>query len=147
MMMALLVACGAGGGETVDMVDGTYVGFPADGSMEDGIQVKDDETTITIRFRDEESELWAGVSLRGKIVALGLTFTAEDTTIEGVTVRGDDLACQIDLGGFAFDVTGLFADERASLFLDIDGLGTMTLFLDVAEEPVEEDTGTDSGAE
>ncbi len=147
MIMALLVACGAGGGETVDMVDGTYVGNPADEDMDDGIRVTDDETTLTIRFRDEESELWASVSLRGEVVAHGLKFTAEDTTIEGVTVRGNDLACQIDLGGFVFDVTGLFSDAMASLFLDIDGLGTMTLDLVVADEPDDTDTGTDSGAE
>jgi len=146
MIMALLVACGTGGGETIDMVDGTYVGFPANGDMEDGIQVRDEDTTITVRFRDEESELWASISLRGEIVAHGLTFTAEDTTIKGVTVDGNDLACQIDLGGFVFDVTGLFAAERASLSLDIDGLGTMTLFLEDAKEPVDPDTGTDSGA-
>ncbi len=149
MIMALLLAaCGAGDGETIDMVDGTYVGLPAGGDLADGIRVTDEETTITIRFKDEDSELWADVSLRGEVVALGITFTAEDSTIEGVTVDGDDLACKIDLGGFVFNVVGLFADARASLVLDIEGLGAMTLFLEAAEEPVEEDAGetSDTGA-
>ena len=150
MIMALLLhACGAGEVETIDMVQGTYVGFPADGDMAESVRITDDETTITIRFKDEDSDLWADVSLRGEVVALAITFTAEDSTIEGVTVDGNDLACKIDLGGFVFNVVGLFADARSSLFLDIEGLGAMTLFLEVAEEPddpVDPDTETDSGA-
>ncbi len=145
MFMILLLACGAGTiapGRTIDIIDGTYVGYPADGEPADGVRVLNTDSFLTVTFYDRESVLWAFVGFRGRMVVQGLVIKFEDSWIEGVTVDGDDLWCEVALNGVAFDVTGLFADERASLYLDITGVGTMTLY---RQGPVD-DTGGDSGA-
>lgn len=137
-MVLLLVACGsdggthAKGGETIDLVDGTYIGYPAEGNPAKGVRVKDPDSTFAVRFYEHEGELWAFVSFRGKMVVrafgLGIVLTEEDATVEGVTVDGDDLTCQVQLDGIDFDVTGLFHDNRSSLYLDVTDIGTMTLY-------------------
>jgi len=148
----LLVACGsdggthAKGGETIDMVDGTYVGYPAEGDPADGVRVADADSTFAVRFYEHDAELWAFVSFRGKMIirklGLAIIVKVEDATVEGVTVDGDDLRCQVELNGIDFDVTGLFHDDRASLYLDVTDIGTMTL----ERQGDNWDTGGDSGA-
>jgi hypothetical protein len=152
MTILLLVACGSGGGthvvggETIDLVDGTYVGYPAEGDPAEGVRVRDADSTFAVRFYEHEGDLWAFVSFRGEMVVralgLGIVLTAEDVTIEGVTVSGNDLSCAIELAGINFDVTGLFADERESLYLDVTDIGTLTL----SRQGDGEDTGGDTGA-
>jgi len=73
MMILLLVACNsdggshAKGGETIDLVDGTYIGYPAEGEPAKGVRVRDDDSTFAVRFYEHENELWAYVSFRGRM--------------------------------------------------------------------------------
>lgn len=139
MLMLLLLACGgAGGGETIDLVDGTYRGRPADGEPENGVQVRDEDSTFTVAFSEHDGELWADLAFRGEMVIHGFPIEKEDDVIEGVTVDGVELACTISIEGFLFRIEGTFADDRASLVIDVQHVGTMTL---TREEKDEEDTG------
>lgn len=141
MFMTWMLACSAPNawvGETIDLVDGTYVGYPADGDPAKGVKVRDANSTLTVQFYEQNRELWALVSFRGRMVVKGWVIKAEDSTIEGVTVDGDDLWCQMVMDGVNFGVTGLFMDDRASLYLDITRIGTLTLY---REDDVERDTG------
>ncbi len=137
MLILLLVACDSGGGShakggvTINLVDGTYIGYPAEGEPAKGVRVRDADSTFAIRFYEHESDLWAFVSFRGwmtvRAYGLIITLKAEDATVEGVTVDGDNLQSTVRFDGIDFDVTGLFEDNRATLYLDIEDIGTMTL--------------------
>lgn len=134
MFIILLLACGSGsshspGGETIDIVEGTYTGYLAEGDMDFGVRVADEDSTLDVRFYEHEAELWAFVSFRGKMAVRGVVFTAEDLTIEGVTVDGDDLTTEVRLDGLQFGVTGRFEDEDQSLALDIEDIGALPLYL------------------
>lgn len=139
MLMLLFLACGgAGGGVTIDLVDGTYRGKPADGQPEDGVQVRDADSTFTVAFSENDGELWADLAFRGDMVIHGFPIEKEDNVIEGVTVDGIDLACAIVIEGFSFAIEGAFSADRASLAIDVQHVGTMTLG---REEEESEDTG------
>ena len=97
--------------------------------MDFGVRVADEDSTLDVRFYEHEAELWAFVSFRGKMAVRGVVFTAEDLTIEGVTVDGDDLTTEVRLDGLQFGVTGRFEDEDQSLALDIEDIGALPLYL------------------
>lgn len=135
MLMVLLMACDGAGGETVDIVEGTYVGHPSEGTPEEGVTTPDPDTTFTIEFRKEGDELWADIRLHGTMVIHGAPVEDDDNTIEGVTVDGTNLDCSLTIDVFTFDVTGTFSGDFAALAIDVQHVGTMTL------ELVAEDTG------
>jgi hypothetical protein len=139
MIVMLVMACGGSGGETIDLVEGTYRGFPADGEPDDGVRVNDEGSTFTIAFFEHDTELWADLDFRGKMTIHGFVIKEEENTIEGVTVDGTDLACKVFIEGFSFQVEGVFSADFGSLFLDVQHVGTMTVFLEVEDEEGTED--------
>lgn len=144
MLMVMMIACSdpsSQGGTTIDLVDGTYIGYPAEGDPADGVRVRNEDSTLAVRFYEQDSELWAFVSFRGRMVVNGLVIKEEDSTIEGVTVDGTDLWCTVAFVGFRFGVTGLFTDDLGSLYLDISNVGTMTLDRQGGADPPVDDTG------
>jgi hypothetical protein len=147
MGLLLLVACGgAGGGETIDLVDGLYRGFPSAGEPDDGVRVEDPDTTVEIEFYANSSELWADIGLQGTMVLHGVKIEDEEDTVEGVTVDGLDLACSSKVEGIKFKVEGLFSENRLSLWIDIEHVGTMTLELVVEDEASDTPDTGDTGA-
>lgn len=145
--MLLLWGCGATGGETIDIVEGRYLGHPSEGKPDDGVRTPDADTTFGILFREHDRELWADVELNGAMVLHGITVEDEEDTIEGVTVDGNELSSALKVEGIVFAVDGRFKDNRASLSIDVQHVGQMTLFLVADEEPDAADTASDTGAE
>lgn len=144
MFGLLFLACaGTGGGETIDIIEGTYLGFPGDGSPVDGVQVLDKDSTFKIEFYEHDRELWADLDFDGKMNIHGFVIEHEDNTIEGVTVDGTTLACVVLIEGFSFKVDGQFSSAFLSLDLSVQSIGTMTLFLQIEDEKEEV---VDSGA-
>lgn len=129
MITLLLVGCLSGKGETIDIIEGTYLGFPADGISVDGVRVEEQDSTFEIEFYEHDRELWADLDFDGRMIIYGFVIEHEDNTIEGVTVDGTDLACIVLIEGFSFQVDGRFSTDFVSLFLDVQSFGTMTLFL------------------
>lgn len=129
MIALLLAGCLSGKGETIDIIKGTYLGFPWDGKPVDGVKVEERDSTFQIEFYEHEQELWADLAFDGRMIIYGFVIENEDNTIEGVTVDGVDLACVVFIEGFSFKVEGLFSSDFVSLFLDVQSIGTMTLFL------------------
>lgn len=144
MLMVMMIACSDPsnpGGTTIDLVDGTYIGYPADGDPADGVRVRNEDSTLAVRFYEQDSDLWAFVSFRGRMVVDGLVLKEEDSTIEGVTVDGTDLWCTVAFVGFRFGVTGKFSDDLGSLYLDISNVGSMTLDRQGGADPPVDDPG------
>lgn len=135
------------GGETIDIIEGTYRGLPGDGVPYAGVIVKDEDSTFEIAFREEKRELWADLEFHGNMVVYGFVIQDETNSIEGVTVDGVDLMCTVPIEGFSFAVAGTFSTNFSSLFLDVESVGRMTLFLQAEEEPDESDTALDSGVD
>ena len=134
MLLALMVACNAGGGETIDLIEGVYVGFPAEGDPVDGVNVTDADSIFEIEFYEHDRELWADLAFDGEMVIHWFVIKEENNTIEGVTVDGLDLTCVVMIEEFSFNVEGLFSSDFESLHLDVTSVGTMTLTLEEDEE-------------
>lgn len=145
--MLLLLACGGAGGETIDIMEGLYRGNPADGKPENGVSTPDPDTTFDILFYEHGHELWADIALNGTMHIHGFKVTDEEDTVEGVTVDGIALRCALTVEGIGFKVNGTFANDRASLAIDVQHVGQMTLFLVAEEEPDTADTASDAGAD
>ncbi len=132
----LLVGCEAGG-ETIDMVEGTYMGFPADGEPDEGVSILDSDTVFEVRFFDQDRELWADIEIDGAIIIHGIKIEDDENTVEGVTVDGTDLTCALTVELFTFQIVGFFSSDFRRLAIDIDSIGSMSLDLVVEEEKEE----------
>ena len=131
MLILFILGCGGGthivGGGTIDLMDGTYIGYPSEGSTAEGVKVRDEDSTLAMRFYAKDEELWTLMSFRGDMVVDGIVLKEEDCTIEGMTVDGAILTSSVELSGMTFNMTGLFDDGRSSLALVVTNLGSLTL--------------------
>ncbi len=132
-LFLLLVSCSSRG-LTIDMVEGTYRGFPADGEPDDGVSIPDSDTTFEVRFFDHNHELWADIEIDGAIIIHGIKIEDDENTIEGVTVDGTDLTCALTVEFFTFQIVGSFSGDFSALAIDVDSIGSMDLNLVVEEE-------------
>lgn len=129
-------------GETVDIVDGTYMGRLADGELANRVDLVDPASSLEVRFFEDEGELNARTIFRGEI-GIGYvvgTYTLdgpEYDTVHGVTVDGDELWTEYDASVKMLEVYGLFDSGRTELMLEIESLGT--LWLDREEDPEEDE--------
>lgn len=134
MITLLLVGCLSGKGETIDIIEGTYLGYLRDGTSVDGVQVEEKDSTFKIEFYEHTRELWADLDFDGRMNIYGFVIEHEDNTIEGVTVDGTTLACVVLIEGFSFKIDGRFSSDFVALSLNVQSIDTMTLFLQIEKE-------------
>lgn len=119
-------------GETIDIVEGTYEGRLRDGDLQNKVDLVDRDSWLEVRFYTKEDDLWARVIFHGEVrvnyIVGHYTLDGPDSnTVEGVTVDGNELWCDYDVDITKLSVYGRFEDDRRSLMLDVEALGTLWL--------------------
>lgn len=137
------VLCGVGcsdpePGVTKDIVTGSYRGDLRQRDLLPAVKIKEPGTALRVVLYEEDAVLWAKATFYGKIVkgVIALEGTRSDK-IEGVTVDGDWLECIYEVSGVPLEVTGLFANDRRELDLEIEKVGHVLMEIE-EEEDVEE---------
>lgn len=138
-----LVGCSGGGGETIDMVSGTYeANLAQDAIITPDVTLKDPKHSwLFVRFYDPDpgdgtDELWADVTLDAQILVYGLEVDEESPTIQGVTVDDFQLECQLELQLVTLGVTGEFSHDMQELHLNVERVGEV--WMDLQTEGADE---------
>lgn len=131
-----LVGCGASGGETIDMVSGTYeADLARDALITQDVTLKDpDNAWLFVHFYDPHpndgmDELWADVTLAAEILVYGQDVEEESPTIEGVTVDDRLLVCHLKLSVANLKVDGEFSEDMQELYLNVERVGEVWMDL------------------
>lgn len=148
-VLLCLFGCGSGG-VTVDMVEGEYAADLAlDAELNRDITLKDpDDAWLFVTFFDPEpkvgrDELWADINLDAQVLVFGQEIDENSSDpIQGVTVDGLVLDCQLKLSLATLKVEGEFSEDMQELSLEVEKLGSvrMTLVVPEAETECENDT-------
>lgn len=122
-------------GETIDIVEGDYVGELEQGDMLEDVVIVEAGTALRVVLYEDDDVLWAESTITGKLTKGLVVIDGPDTElIEGVTIEGVDLACTLVTPNVVLEVTGFFVDDFTTLFLDVDTVGVVTLDLVTEDE-------------
>lgn len=145
-LLLCLWGCGSGG-KTIDMVKGEYAADLAqDATLSPDLTLEDpDDSWLFVTFfdpdtNDGEDELWANINLDAQVLVYGKEIDEDTDPIEGVTVDGLLLDCQLKLPLATLKVDGEFSEDMLELHLEVEKVGEVLMFLVVpeADEDVEE---------
>lgn len=145
-LLLCLWGCGSGG-ETLDMVKGEYAADLAqDAKLSPDLTLKDpSDAWLFVTFFDPDpedgvDELWANINLDAEVLVYGQEIEEDADDVEGVTVDGLLLDCQLKLPLVTLKVEGEFSEDLQELHLDVEKAGEVDLFLVLPEEAPECDS-------
>jgi hypothetical protein len=140
IILALLVGAGMAGCDRgpSELVEGRYIGYLADGDMENHISLETENSKLVVDLYAEEGVQKADINFHGavKINIIGfdiMFYGPQSDTIGNVWTNGVDLECTYKTTWAHFPTSGEFDNDQYILYLDVKKLGKIPLEL-VEEE-------------